>query len=67
MQQVVYHNHAGTEPPPPEEARFDSSRNRWTLSRYSDVYAALRDPGLVLSSADESYRRRFFTACKGSG
>ena len=53
MQQVVYHNHAGTEPPPPEEARFDSSRNRWTLSRYSDVYAALRDPGLVLSSADE--------------
>lgn len=34
------------EPPPPEAARFDRVLNAWVLSRYDDVQAALREPGL---------------------
>jgi cytochrome P450 len=47
------HNRSTAEPPPPQAAQFDPPRNRWILSSYADVYAALRDPGLVLSSAQD--------------
>jgi cytochrome P450 len=33
-------------PPRPEAPRFDPAKNAWILSRYPDVYAALRDPHL---------------------
>src|SRR2546430_10153259 len=51
-------------PPPPQEAHFDMERQAWVLSRYDDVVAALREPGLVPSSAkkgndpDASSKRR---------
>lgn len=34
-------------PAPAEAPLFDISRNAWILSRYSDVYAALREPSLL--------------------
>jgi cytochrome P450 len=40
-----------TAPPPPEAPRFDPVRGAWTLSRYADVSAALREPALVQASA----------------
>jgi len=33
-------------PPRPEAARFDLAQNAWVLSRYPDVWAALREPYL---------------------
>jgi cytochrome P450 len=33
-------------PPPPEAARFDTVQQAWILSRYADVWAALREPNL---------------------
>jgi cytochrome P450 len=33
-------------PAPPEAARFDAGQNAWVLSRYRDVWAALREPKL---------------------
>jgi cytochrome P450 len=34
------------QPAPPVDAYFDSTRSAWVLSRYADVYAALREPRL---------------------
>ena len=33
-------------PPPPTAAYFDPAKNAWVLSRYPDVWAALREPHL---------------------
>ena len=33
-------------PPRPEAAYFDPAQNAWILSRYADVWAALREPHL---------------------
>jgi cytochrome P450 len=33
-------------PPPPKAAHFDPSQKAWVLSRYQDVWAALREPHL---------------------
>jgi cytochrome P450 len=33
-------------PPRPEAARFDPAQQTWILSRYADVWAALREPNL---------------------
>ncbi len=33
-------------PPPPRESAFDRDQGLWILSRYEDVKAALREPGL---------------------
>jgi len=33
-------------PPRPEAAYFDAAQNAWILSRYADVWAALREPNL---------------------
>jgi cytochrome P450 len=33
-------------PPPPTAAYFDPAQNAWVLSRYQDVWAALREPHL---------------------
>lgn len=33
-------------PPRPEAPRFDPAKNAWVLGRYSDVWAALREPHL---------------------
>lgn len=37
-------------PAPAEAPLFDTSRNAWILSRYSDVSAALREPSLLQAS-----------------
>jgi cytochrome P450 len=37
-------------PSPPKEAYFDSTRGAWILSRHADVFAALRERALQLSS-----------------
>ena len=39
------------EAPSPEAPSFDPVRGAWTLSRYADVSAALREPALVQASA----------------
>uniref|UniRef100_Q01S26 Cytochrome P450-like n=1 Tax=Solibacter usitatus (strain Ellin6076) TaxID=234267 RepID=Q01S26_SOLUE len=33
-------------PAPPEAARFDAAQQAWILSRYADVWSALREPNL---------------------
>jgi cytochrome P450 len=33
-------------PPRPEAARFDLAQNAWVMSRYPDVWTALREPYL---------------------
>ena len=33
-------------PEPPQAARFDAAQQAWILSRYADVWAALREPNL---------------------
>jgi cytochrome P450 len=38
-------------PAPAEAPLFDASRNAWVLSRYSDVYAALREPTLLQATS----------------
>ena len=38
-------------PPQPEPARLDPARRTWTLSRYADVFAALREPTFFQASA----------------
>ena len=38
-------------PAPAEAPLFDASRNSWVLSRYSDVYAALREPTLLQATS----------------
>ena len=53
MPRLQSHYQSRAEVPRPEPARFDSTRKRWILSRYADVYAALREPALVLSSAQD--------------
>lgn len=37
-------------PPPPKEPYFDSTRRAWILSRHADVFAAMRERALHLSS-----------------
>lgn len=37
-------------PPPPKELYFDSTRGAWILSRHADVFAAMRERALHLSS-----------------
>ncbi len=37
-------------PEPPDEPHFDAASNTWTLSRYVDVYGALREPALQQTS-----------------
>jgi cytochrome P450 len=37
-------------PVPPTEPHFDSAQGVWVLSRYADVWAALREPALYQSS-----------------
>jgi cytochrome P450 len=39
-------------PPPPEAPRYDSRQKTWTLSRYADVHAALREPTFRQCSSD---------------
>ena len=38
-------------PAPAEAPLFDASRNAWVLSRYTDVYAALREPTLLQATS----------------
>jgi cytochrome P450 len=56
-------------PAPPTEPHFDSARGVWVLSRYADVWAALREPALHQSSPkgetfptgeDETARSKIF-------
>ena len=39
-------------PPPPVSAFYDAARQLWTLSRYADVLAALREPRLTPQNED---------------
>jgi hypothetical protein len=47
--------HLDFQPAPPEEAHFDSVRRSWILSRYIDVYAALREPLLRQVSSNGEF------------
>jgi cytochrome P450 len=38
-------------PEPPRDAAFDTDLDAWVLSRYADVMAAFREPGLLPASA----------------
>jgi cytochrome P450 len=44
-------------PPRPEAARFDAAQQCWMLSRYADVWAALREPNLWPVNGKREIRR----------